>query len=92
MNDTIAEATALLSSVVHQLLEPRLIDRHPSGLQLFDPRGVDIYADDLVAALSEAGSADQAHVARAYNRNIHLSAKTSNSDFVLWPQNCSLIT
>ena len=54
-----------------QLGQARLVDRDLALLQALDLRLVDVDADDVVAALGEAGAGDQADVSGADDGDFH---------------------
>ena len=54
-----------------QLLEARLVDRHLAAPQRRDLAGVDVDADDVVAALGEAGAGHQTDVPGADDAQLH---------------------
>src|SRR5262249_13145282 len=54
----------------HEGLEPRLVDGHPPLAERVDLPGVGVDAEDLVAALGQAGAGDEAHVARADDADV----------------------
>ena len=71
------ERQPLLARVApDQLLEPRLVDRHPPAAKHPDLRLVLVDADDVVAVLGEAGAHDQPDVAGSDDRNFHPRANS----------------
>ena len=55
----------------HQVLEPRLMDRHSALLKRADPFGVMVDQRHVIAELGETGPRHQAHVARTDDGNLH---------------------
>ena len=62
-----------------QRIETRLVDRHHAGVQPVDLRLVLVDADDIVTEIGETRPRNQAHIARAYHRNLHANLVRSNS-------------
>ena len=56
---------------LHQLVQPRLIDRKDVLLQPFDLGDVQIGAVDVIARLGETGAYDQSDVAGSDDGNAH---------------------
>ncbi len=66
------ERQALLALVpLHELLQPRLVDRDHVALQRLDLPRVHVGAGDVVPGLGEAGPHHQPDVPRPYNGNVH---------------------
>ena len=58
-----------LSVPGQEVLEARLVDRHPAGTQLLDPLRKDVAHHDVVAQVGETGTGDEADVAGAEDRD-----------------------
>ena len=54
----------------HQLIEPRLVDGHPTGHKLGQPVGVFLHNRDAVADARKARGSDEADIAAADHRKI----------------------
>jgi hypothetical protein len=55
----------------YQLLEARLDDRAPAGVDLLDFLGIDVDSDDRVPQFRQAGCGDRTHVTESDYDNIH---------------------
>ena len=55
----------------HQLVEPRLVDRHPAGLQRFDLAVVLVDTDDVVSEIGKARARDETDITRTDHRDAH---------------------
>ncbi len=55
----------------HHLLEARLVDGHPAGLERLDLRAVVVHADDVIAQIGEHRTRDQADVSSADDADVH---------------------
>jgi hypothetical protein len=71
-----------LHVIPHHLLETGLIDRNLAATKPFDPRRIDVDAENMVADVGKAGAGDQTDVARSVNGDIHMIAFPSW--FALW--------
>src|SRR6516225_4626999 len=56
---------------MNYFFKPRLINRHLTGLQLFDLLCVVIDANDVMANIGETGAGNEANVTGTDNRKIH---------------------
>ena len=59
---------------LHQLLEPRLVDRHPSPPQTTNLALVDIDTHDVIAGFRKTGSHDQTDVPGTNDGDFHALA------------------
>ena len=55
----------------NEIGQPRLVDRDDAVLELADPLGIDVHAEDVVPELGEAGSRDEPDVADAEGHQAH---------------------
>jgi hypothetical protein len=60
-----------LNVVGHQLVEPRLVDRHMAGTQPLELDGVDFHHGHFGTKLGEASARDEAHIAAANHCDMH---------------------
>src|SRR5690606_5324478 len=67
------ERQALLGAIAPDVLfEPRLIDGNPAALERPDLGGVLVDTDDVIPVLSKTGPDDEADIAGANHRNLHV--------------------
>ena len=75
-----AEAQPLAGDVaLHDLGQPRLVDRQAAALEQGDLGGVDVEAIDVVAEIGEAGGGDEADVAGTDDRDFHGDAPSAEA-------------
>src|SRR4051812_44989520 len=55
----------------NKLVEPRLVDRDPAGVQLGYLRVVAVDTDDVMAEIRETGARDKSYIARTDHNDTH---------------------